>query len=122
MVSKPEEMFQTLWLEDGPIGYHLVSEYKFCDDRKWRFDFAEVPHKVAIEIEGMVYRGRGRHQSASGYRKDCEKYNYAAVHDWIVVRFTQQDIRTDKYYVIETIEQALETAARKASAYILSTT
>lgn len=122
MVSKAEDQFAKLWLEDGPIGFHLVREYKFCDDRKWRFDFAEVPHKVAIEIEGVIYRGRGRHQGADGFRRDCEKYNYAAANDWIVLRFIPSDIKNNPDYVIETVERALETAVRKASAYILAGT
>jgi len=58
-------------------------EYRFHHTGKWRFDFAFLEQKVAVEIEG-----RGRHQSFGGFEIDCEKYNEAIKFGWRVLRYT----------------------------------
>lgn len=67
--------------------------------RQWRFDFAWPDAMVAVEIEGgqgMMrpcpkcgerIRMGGRHQTASGFVEDCEKYLAAAELGWQVLRF-----------------------------------
>jgi very-short-patch-repair endonuclease len=69
--------------------------------RRWRFDFAFVAQKLAVEIEGLVVRriGRelvctGRHASVEGFREDCVKYASAALLGWTVLRFEQSQIKT----------------------------
>jgi very-short-patch-repair endonuclease len=64
-------------------------EYKFAqvEGRMWRFDFAWLDHKVAVEIEGATWSG-GRHTRGAGYASDCEKYNAAVRLGWSVLRFT----------------------------------
>lgn len=63
-----------------------VEEYQFCKGRKWRFDFAYVGLKLAIEIEGGVW-SNGRHRRPTGFIKDMEKYNEAALRGWKVLRY-----------------------------------
>lgn len=71
-------------------------EYRFCK-RFWRFDFAWPEHKVALEVEGGVWKGkRGGHTSGMGYSKDCEKYNEAAVRGWKVIRVTNLHLKEEK--------------------------
>lgn len=67
------------------------AEYKFHDTRKWRFDFAIPDKKIAIEVEGGVWI-QGRHNRASGFIKDMEKYNAAAALGWLLIRATPQNI------------------------------
>ena len=62
-------------------------EFKFCETRRWRFDFAWKEFKLALEIEGMVWRN-GRHTRGSGFVKDMEKYNNAAKLGWRIIRAT----------------------------------
>jgi hypothetical protein len=62
-------------------------EYRFHPVRKWRFDFAWPECKIAAEAEGATW-SRGRHTRGSGFAKDCEKYNEAALDGWFVFRFT----------------------------------
>ena len=65
-----------------------VAEYKFCPDRKWRFDFAWPNVRVAVEIDGGILSG-GRHTtSISGRLRDIEKLNTAAVLGWLVLTAT----------------------------------
>jgi hypothetical protein len=63
------------------------TEYKFCPDRRWRFDYAYPQIKLAIEQEGGVWSG-GRHTSGAGFIKDMEKYNKAVILGWRVLRYT----------------------------------
>jgi very-short-patch-repair endonuclease len=72
------------------LGITFEPEYKFHPTRKWRFDFADVENKIAIEIEGGVWT-RGRHTRGSGYIKDVEKYNAATVCGWKVLRYCTTD-------------------------------
>ena len=69
-------------------------EYKFCKDRRWRFDFcwADRNNMVAVEIEGGVFMRRGGHTSGIGYTKNCEKYNAATIAGWSVLRYTTANL------------------------------
>ena len=64
-----------------------VAEFRFHPTRKWRFDWAFVDQKLAIEIDGGVFmEGGGRHSRGAGYRADCEKLAEAAILGWRVIR------------------------------------
>lgn len=76
----------------------LIPEYKFCETRKWRFDYALPDEKIAIEIEGGVY-SYGRHTRGCGYIKDMEKYNEAALLGWKVLRYTPQQFANNKHLI-----------------------
>lgn len=67
-------------------GLGAVAEYKFHPTRKWRFDFAFVEQKVAVEQEGAIWT-YGRHNRPIGMIKDMEKYNAAAELGWRVLRY-----------------------------------
>lgn len=69
------------------VGVEPVKEYQFCESRKWRFDYAFVEAKVALEVEGGVHTG-GRHIRPKGFMGDMEKYNTAATLGWRLLRCT----------------------------------
>jgi very-short-patch-repair endonuclease len=83
--SKLESRFALYW--QAVNGALLVAEHKFHPTRRWRFDFANIPAMVAIEVEGGQWSG-GRHTRGSGYSADCEKYNEAQLCGWVVFRLT----------------------------------
>ncbi len=66
---------------------HPQEEYRFHPVRRWRFDYCYPELKLAFEIEGGTRTG-GRHTRPMGYQKDCEKYNYAALLGYRVIRLT----------------------------------
>lgn len=62
-----------------------VREHRFHPVRRWRFDYAWIESKIALEVEGGVWTG-GRHTRGAGFLGDIEKYNAATVAGWRVVR------------------------------------
>lgn len=70
---------------------HPVAEHRFHPERKWRFDWAWVDAKVAVEQEGGVWT-QGRHSRGAGMVADMAKYNNAAVLGWKVFRVTPQQL------------------------------
>ena len=67
------------------------AEHKFLDNRRFKFDYAYPEVKLAIEVEGGVWI-KGRHNRASGYIKDMEKYNLANENLWHILRYTPQQL------------------------------
>lgn len=89
--------FAKLCLEE--IGIEPVQELKFHPTRKWRFDFAFVNEKLAIEVEGGVWAG-GRHTRGSGFVKDMEKYNEATRLGWRLLRTTPNQVETKQFILL----------------------
>jgi very-short-patch-repair endonuclease len=84
-MSRLEKQFAIYW--QGLSGPKLTPEHKFHPTRKWRFDFAHIEKRVAIEIEGGTWM-QGGHSRGRGYQEDCEKYNEAVRLGWRVFRLT----------------------------------
>ncbi len=80
-----------MWTHSCELDYLAVKERKFHDKRRWKFDFAFPKDRVAVEIEGGTWIS-GRHNRGSGFIKDMEKYNHAALLGWRVLRFTPQQV------------------------------
>ena len=105
--SSLEKRFAMLWRAYG--GKPYVAEYVFAKPRRFRFDAAFPNERVAVELEGGIWRG-GRHTSGKGFQSDCEKYNLATLMGWRVLRFTTTDLRDRSADVIETVVKALNQA------------
>lgn len=82
-----------------------VREHRFHETRRWRFDFAWVDKKIALEVEGGIWTG-GRHTRGKAFNADCEKYNEALLMGWKVLRVTETHVRTGE--AIEWAERALK--------------
>lgn len=87
--SSLENKFTLFWRVVG--GPPLTEEHRFHSERRWRFDFAHLPSRTAVEVEGGVWSG-GRHTRGTGYTHDCQKYNAAALEGWAVFRLTGSQI------------------------------
>ena len=87
-----------------------VAEHAFLFGRRYRFDWAWVEFKVALEQEGGVWTG-GRHTRGKGFLSDMAKYNHAAALGWLVIRCTPDTLLSKD--TLETIRQAI--ATRKAA-------
>jgi very-short-patch-repair endonuclease len=84
-----------------------VREFVFAPPRRWRFDFAWPLQRLALEVEGAVFRlGPSRHTFGPSFAKDCDKYNAAAVAGWLVLRVTSTHIQSGA--AIQVLQQAFE--------------
>lgn len=102
-LSKAKQIAQTFADQLSARGIATPErEYLFADRiaRRWRFDFAWPDKLIAVEIEGLVVRRvdghlqvLGRHASITGFKDDCEKYAWAAVFGWRVLRFEQSQVK-----------------------------
>ena len=87
--SPLERQFADLWQMLG--GPELEREYRFEPTRRWRADFAHLgKRKTIIEIEGW-----GRHQRWQGYHDDIEKYNYATMLGYSLIRLSANMLTPD---------------------------
>jgi very-short-patch-repair endonuclease len=85
-MSSLERNFFLLLVTAG-LDTQFVREYRFDPVRKWRADFADLEHKILIELEGgsWVY---GAHSRGAHFASDAEKYNAAVCQGWRLLRYT----------------------------------
>lgn len=76
-----------------------VPEHRFHPDRKWRFDYAWVAQKVALEIDGGAWT-KGRHTRGKGFIKDQEKRNEALLMGWKVLHCVPQDVKDESVFAL----------------------
>lgn len=88
--SAPEMTFLAQLRDAGIRGF--VREYQFYPGRRYRFDYADIAHRIGIEIQGAGPGGVGRHGYASGMEKDCEKQALAVRGGWRVLKATARQV------------------------------
>lgn len=71
-----------------------VREYRFLPPRRFRFDFAWVSSKFAVEVDGAIFK-IGGHTSGVGYTNDCEKFALATIDGWKIIRVTTGQVNQD---------------------------
>lgn len=79
-------------------------EVRFHPNRKWRFDFAWLGSRVALEVQGGIFSG-GRHVRGAALVKEYEKLNAAAVAGWRVLFCQPGDLQRVEF--MATIRAAL---------------
>jgi hypothetical protein len=107
-VKKPKidySKYLAVQLQDYPEIPIPHFEYRFHDTRKWRFDLAFPDQRLAVEIEGGIWQ-YGRHNRASTFIKDMEKYNNACMLGWHLLRFSTEMVK--KGEAVECIKQFME--------------
>lgn len=73
-----------------------VAEHAFAaPDRKWRFDFAWVNNRVAVECHGGLFV-RGAHSRGAHQLKDFEKWNAATDRGWRLFHVTPEQLCTEE--------------------------
>lgn len=98
-----------LWAWSKEKNVELWSEHVFADGRKFRFDWAFIDLKIAIEYEGLFSEKSG-HTTVTGYTKDTDKYNLAQSLGWVVIRVTALNYKKlirllDEQYLITAVRQ-----------------
>lgn len=84
-LSDGEKALAEALAADPLPGWDLTAEYRFDEERCWRFDFAFPSQKLAVEVEGKSHYHAGQH------RKDCEKQREATRQGWRILRFPNSE-------------------------------
>lgn len=71
-------------------------EHQFHETRRWRFDYAWLAERVAIECQGGLFIG-GKHGRGYGILRDYEKLNTAQLGGWIVLQFAPEELRKGSF-------------------------
>lgn len=84
-------------------------EWVFLSSRKFRLDFAWPQFKLAVEIQGMQHRIKGR------FKADIEKRALALLNGWRVLEVGGTEIRSGKAaaWIVTLIEMELATPREK---------
>ena len=77
----------------------------FPQRRKFRYDFAFLDHRIAVEVQGGTWVKSG-HTTGGGIRRDCAKGNLAQLMGWRCFHFTAKMI--DDGTAIKTLREAFE--------------
>ena len=112
--SRAETAFLLL-LKNSNVSPRPEREYRFDPNRQWRFDFAWPGAMTAVEVDGVAPTDlfKSRHQSETGFCKDCEKLNHAAAAGWTVFRCPTTWLRDYAYFdelktLIEQVRRRLQ--------------
>lgn len=73
--------------------------------RGWRFDFAWLQHRLALEVEGGIWIGGG-HNRGRGFSKDILKYNTATQLGWRILRCVPKNLCTND--TVELVKSCLK--------------
>jgi len=100
-----EDGFATLLKYNGIEGY--VRNYRqVVPKRRYELDFAWLPLKVGVEIQGGVWLRCSGHTRA-GQVADYRKLNLATVYGWRVLQFSTDMLRRDPQGCIEQLKLLL---------------
>lgn len=112
--KKHDDDFFSMMLK-SQLHVDVICEYDFHPTRNWRFDYAIIDYKIAIEQDGGVWTG-GRHTNPIGYQKDLEKFNEAAAMGWLILKFTpDQMMKTSTLDLIAKTVQYRKTQLTQSS-------
>lgn len=81
-----------------------IPEYRFAPLRRWRFDWAFTDHKIAIEIQGGIFKA-GRHVRGAAMLKEYDKLNEAAILGWRIIFLTPKQFEGGEVFAI--LERAI---------------
>ena len=104
--SKKEELenrFLATWVSEFPELSPPQRQIHFHDKRRWRFDFAFVEDKLAIEIQGGTWI-KGGHNTGYGVTADYEKLRAAQRLGWRVLPYSTEDCKDMVRVVTEVAE------------------
>jgi len=106
-LKQPETEYRFAAIATGGTGKGVRARLRAAGLRDWRFDFAWPDYVLAIEVEGGTHT-QGRHVRGKGFEDDCDKYNYATLNGWMLLRFTGAMIKDGR--ALDAVLAALKVA------------
>lgn len=86
----PAQLLLAIHLRE--LGFAPEPEVRVCAERRWRFDLADISHRLAFEVSGGNWTGghaRGREQE-----DEYTKLNTAQMLGWKVMQFANRQVLT----------------------------
>jgi hypothetical protein len=96
------ELYLKQMVQSGFIESYKI-EYKFSEERNFRFDYFIPCINLGIEYEGIISE-KSRHTTIEGYTGDLIKYNLALTLGFIVLRYNALNYK-NAYSDIEKIKK-----------------
>jgi very-short-patch-repair endonuclease len=93
-MSAPEDALE-LELKARKLWDGFQREHRFDETRRFRLDFAHLPSKLGLEIQGGQWgrgKSRGKHNRPEGVENDSRKAALAALKGWVVIPFTPRQV------------------------------
>ena len=87
-----------------------IAEHRFAAPRRFRFDYAWLEERLALEVNGGVWSG-GRHTRGGGFIRDMEKATIAAGLGWRMIYCQPEDLCTQS--TLDAIRAALAWSVHK---------
>lgn len=90
-----------------------VPEYHFArPERMWRFDWAYLDLKIAIEYQGGIYHAdKSGHSTTKGLKNDYEKFTEASLRGWMLILIDSGSVRDGR--AMTWVERALKLKSAK---------
>ena len=88
MKLSKSQILMAVHLEE--LGLSTVAEYQFCPDRKWKADLYLPEARILIECDGGKWSGG--HKRGQALEDDYERQNWAQMHGYRILRFTNEQI------------------------------
>lgn len=99
--SKWEQSFAWHWrLRGGP---ELATQQRLVPNRQFRFDFAHVPSRVAVELDGGTFGRKSGHNTGQGIEDGYEKANAAQRLGWCVLRYGAKRMQRDMIGIVDEV-------------------
>lgn len=76
-----------------------VPEYRFKPPRQWRFDWAWLSARVAVEIQGGLFSA-GRHVRGAALLAEYEKLDEAVIAGWRVLLVTPAQVKSGEVFAL----------------------
>lgn len=109
-ISSPLELeFAYLWDSLYPE-VDLHTQHRYNPSLKFTLDFAHLPSRTGIEIQGSIW-ATGSHSSGKGLLRDYEKQLDAAAMGWIVIPLAQPQFTPE---VLAKIAQVITLRSRSS--------
>jgi very-short-patch-repair endonuclease len=103
MSADKSKLFAQAWRLAG-CKEKLVPEYRFCEGRRFRADFAHPATKIAVEIDGGGYAFRGGRHATDA---DKVKMNLYAERGWAVFHFSPAMLKKDPLGCADQVRHAI---------------
>lgn len=70
------------------------TEFRFHDERQWRFDVAWPEQKIAVEYQGIFGKQNASHASLGGLMRDYRKFTEASLLGWTLILIDAESVNS----------------------------